>query len=118
MCSWPHTFSICLYNKTIYIIILPDGTPIKKEKTSTYLGCKIVSENKRENISKIFAATMTTMTQLDIFWRHSDCPTYIKVYTADAVLRTKLLYGMESVQLIPSVLKRIGTFQLEVLRQI
>ena len=61
---------------------------------------------------------MATMKKLDLFWRHSDCPTHVKVYTADAVLRTKLLYGLESAQLIPSVLKKLETFQLKVLRKI
>ena len=99
-------------------IIFPDGTPIKKEKSATYLGCQIgIKITSRAEISKRFAATMATMKKLDIFWRHSDCPTHIKVYTADAVLRTKLLYGMESVQLIPSVLKKIETFKLKVLRK-
>ena len=41
-----------------------------------------------------------------------------EVYTADAVLRSKLLYGLESAQLIPSVLKKLETFQLKVLRKI
>ena len=61
---------------------------------------------------------MATMKKLDIFWRHSDCPTSIKLYTADAVPRSKLLYGLESAQLIPSVLKRLEVFQLKVLRKI
>jgi hypothetical protein len=60
---------------------------------------------------------MATMKKLDLFWRHSDCPTHVKVYTADAVLRSKLLYGLESAQLIPSVLKTLETFQLKVLRK-
>ena len=66
----------------------------------------------------MFAATMAIMKKLDLFWRHSDCPVHIKVYTADAVLRSKLLYGLESAQLIPSVLKKLETFQLKVLRKI
>ena len=70
----------------------------------------------REEISKRFAATMAIMKRLDLFWRHSDCPIHMKVYTADAVLRSKLLYGLESAQLIPSVLKSLETFQLKVLR--
>ena len=61
---------------------------------------------------------MITMKKLDTFWRHSNCDTAIKVYTAEAVLRSKLLYGLESAQLIPSVSKRLETFQLKVLRKI
>ena len=60
---------------------------------------------------------MAIMRKLDLFWRHSDCPVHIKVYTADAVLRSKLLYGIESAQLMPSVLKTLETFQLKVFRK-
>jgi hypothetical protein len=61
---------------------------------------------------------MATMKKLDLFWRHSDCDIAVKVYTADAILRAKLLYGLESAQLIPSVAKRMETLQLKVLRKI
>ena len=60
---------------------------------------------------------MATMNKLDLFWRHSDCPAHVKVYTADAVLRSKLLYGLESAQLIPSVLNKLETFQLKAFRK-
>ena len=73
--------------------------------------------HNRQDISKRFAATMATMKKLDLFWRHSGCPTHVKVHVADAVLRSKLLYGLESAQLIPSVLKKLETFQLKVLRK-
>ena len=61
---------------------------------------------------------MATMKKLDLFWRHSNCDIAVKVYTADAILRAKLLYGVESAQLIPSVAKRMETLQLKVLRKI
>ena len=60
----------------------------KNKKSATYLGCELgIKITTREEISKQIAATMAVMTKLDLFWRHSDCPTHIKVYTADAVLR-------------------------------
>ena len=61
---------------------------------------------------------MITMKSLDLFWRRSDCGVAIKIQVADAVIRAKLLYGMESAQLIPSVLKRVETLQLKILRKI
>ena len=61
---------------------------------------------------------MDTTKKIDFFWRHSDCDIAVKVYTADAILRAKLLYGLESAQLIPSVAKRTETLQLKVLRTI
>ncbi len=61
---------------------------------------------------------MATMKKIDLFWRHSNCDIAVKVYTADAILRAKLLYGLESAQLIPSVAKRMETLQLKALRKI
>jgi len=108
-----------LTNSTNARIVFPDNSPVKKHRSATYLGCEIgIRTTTREEISKRFAATMAIMKKLDLFWRHSNCPVHIKVYTADAVLRSKLLYGLESAQLIPSVLKKLETFQLKVLRKI
>ena len=41
-------------------------------------------------------------------------PAYIKIYTADTVFRSTL-YGLESAQLIPSVLQQINISKLKVL---
>ena len=82
-----------------------DGTQNKKTNKTTYLGCEIgIKTTNKEELSKRFANTMATMKKLDIFWGHSNCSTAIKIHTADAVLRSKLLYGFESSQLIPSIL--------------
>ena len=87
-------------------------------KSATYLGCELgIRTTNREELSERFAATMAIMKKLDLFWRHSDCPVHVKVYTADAVLRSKLLYGLESAQLLPPVQKKLEIFQLKVLRK-
>ena len=100
-------------------IVLPDSSLVKKHQSATYLGCELgIKTTTREEISKRCAATMAIMKKLDLFWRHSDCPTHIKVYTADAVLRSKPLHGLESAQLVPSVLKKLETSQLKVFRNI
>ena len=57
------------------------------------------------------------MNKIDLFWRHSNYDIAVEVYTADAILRAKLFYGLESAQLIPSVAKRMETLQLKVLRK-
>ena len=92
---------------------------IPKVRLATDLGCNMgIKTNSREELSKSFANTMMTMKKLDIFWRHSNCGIAIKIYTADVILRSKLLYGLESAQLILSVANRMETFQLKVLRKI
>ena len=96
-----------------------DNMKIKIVKAATYLGCNIgIKTSGREELGKRFANTVATMKKLDIFWRHSNISTAIKVYTADAILRSKLLYGIESAQLIKSVSKKLETLQLKVLRKI
>ena len=85
-----------------------DGTKINKVRKATYLGCDVgIHTSSFEELNKRFANTMVTMKKLDLFWRHSNCNTAIKIHTAEAVLRSKLLYGPESAQLIPSVVKRM-----------
>ena len=87
-------------------------------KQNTNQGCERGSQTtNREELNKRFANTMLTMKKLDLLWRSSGCDIAVKIQTADAVLRTKLLYGLESSQLLPSALKRLETFQLKVLRK-
>ena len=96
-----------------------DKSKVIKVKSATYLGCNLgINSTSREGLSKRFSHTMATMKKLDLFWRHSNCDIAVKVYTADAILRAKLLYGLESAQLIPSVAKRMETLLLKVLRKI
>ena len=92
---------------------------INKVRQATYLGCQLgIETTNREELNKRISNTMMTMKSLDLFWRHSNCDVALKIYVADAVLRSKLLYGLESAELIPSVLKRLETIQLKVLRKI
>ena len=56
--------------------------------------------------------------RLGTFWKHSDCSVRVKLNVYDAVIRTKLIYGLESVQLNDSLKSQINAFQLKELRQI
>ena len=95
-----------------------DNTKVPNVKTATYLGCNIgIKTTFRLELGKRFANTMATMKKLDLFWRHSNCSTAIKVHTADAILRAKMPYGLDSAQLIKSVEKKLEILQLKVLRK-
>ena len=83
-----------------------DNTEVPKARLATYPGCKLgVKTNSREELSNIFADCMMTMGKLDLFWRHSNCGGAVKIYTAGAALRSKLFYGLDAAQLIPSIEK-------------
>lgn len=112
MCIYKYIFS----NIHIYLEF-KGNTKVPRVRLATYLGCDIgIKTSNREELSIRFANTMITMKKLDVFWRHSNCDIAIQIYTAEAVLRSTLLYGLESIQLIPSVAKRVETFQQKVLR--
>ena len=61
---------------------------------------------------------MIVLKRLDFFWRHSDCPERYKLEALDAVVRSKLLYGLESAHLGEALVKKLDTFQLKGLRKI
>ena len=74
--------------------------------------------NMNRELNKRIASTMLTLKRLDIYWRHSNCPVRTKLITADAVIRAKVLYGLDSAQLNEPHLKRLDFFQLKIFRKI
>ena len=77
-----------------------------------------MSGDSKKKLNKRIASTMQTLKRLDLYWRHSNCPMRKKLITADAVIRSKLLYGLDSLQLNEPQLKRLDIFQLKILRKI
>ena len=61
-----------------------------------------------------------TWNRLEEFWKHSNCDFRLKVivYDADAVIRSRLTYGLESLQPNQDKLEEIDLFRREGLRQI
>ena len=59
-----------------------------------------------------------TMWKLNDYWKASEASKKWKILIFDAVLKSKLLYGLETTQLPRSCKKRIDTFQLRGLRKI
>ena len=96
-----------------------DGSNVKRKPEVTYLGCQLNQySNISQEISKRIANCMVILKRLDIFWRHCDIKVAFKINALDAVIRAKLLYGIESAQLTPSLQRRIEVFQLKGLRKI
>ena len=96
-----------------------DGTLLKRQTEAKYLGCIL---NQDSDVGKELNARIGTCMQilkkLDLFWRHSDCPLAFKVQAMDAVIRSKLLYGLDSAQLNEPQLKRLDVFHLKGLRKV
>ena len=84
-----------------------------------YLGCMINDKgDPRKEVRKRIAECMCIMKKLDCFWKHTNNPIKWKLITYNAIIKTKLMYGLESAQLNDSIKKYLDTFHLKCLRQI
>ena len=64
------------------------------------------------------ANCIAILNKLHIFWRHSNCPVHFKLQALNAVVRTKLLYGLESAQLNQTTINKLNAFHMKGLRKI
>ena len=96
-----------------------DGIPVPRKNKVNYQGCFLnqTSDTTKE-LNQRISTCMAVLNRLHIFWRHSNCPVGFKLQALSAVVRTKLLYGLESAQLNQTAVNRINTFQLKGLRKI
>jgi hypothetical protein len=96
-----------------------DGQAVVRKSEVKYLGCYLNQDcdTKRE-LNQRISNCMAIMKKMDLFWRHSDCPVRLKLTTLDAVIRSKLLYGLDAVNLKEPEKKRLDAFQLKGLRKI
>ena len=63
-------------------------------------------------------SAMHTWKKLETFWKHANCSTRFKLQVYNAVIRVKLMYGIETAELNETTKQKIGVFQLKGLRQI
>eukprot|EP00975_Prorocentrum_lima_P008290 1770936-Prorocentrum_lima.AAC.1 len=64
------------------------------------------------------ATAMTVWRRLDPFWMHSNCPLRFKMHAWDAIVKAKVLYGLESLQLTAAQRDKLDVFHLKGLRKI
>ena len=96
-----------------------DGTPVPIAKEVVYLGSILSStHNHRREVAKRKAAAMATWKRLDIFWKKANCPPKFKLIVLDAVIRSKLVYGLDCIQIPEAALNTLNAFQLKGIRKI
>jgi len=74
--------------------------------------------NTRTELGKIISNAMITLKKLDLFWIHSSCPIKFKLLAVDTVIRSKVLYGMDTAQLNETERHELEVFQLKTIRTI
>jgi len=96
-----------------------DGSLVKHSEECTYLGGILTKKvNIAAEISSRIASAMATWRSLDMFWKEACCSLRNKLLIYNAVIRTKLLYGLETLELPISQISRLEAFQLKGLRKI
>lgn len=96
-----------------------DGTLVPRHSKATYLGTMLTDTNDNHSeISNRIAECAATCNRLKIFWRKAKTTTKWKIQVFDAVIRSKLLYSLECIQLTTAEQDRIDAFQTKGLRRI
>ena len=96
-----------------------NGQELQRTQSTIYLGTEInAAADPTLEVQRRMAEVCVTWKKLDTFWKHSNTPTKIKIQIYDAVIRSKLVYGLESLQLTKAWQNRINAFQLKGLRKI
>ena len=92
---------------------------MEKVNSSTYLGGIINKKlDNKEEIAARIAATMPVLTSLDLFWKKAKVSLKWKLEVYNAVVVSKLIYGLETLQFNNSTFNKINSFQMKGLRKI
>lgn len=96
-----------------------DGTPVPHEEHVTYLG-GIVTRNVNvgAEIENRISATMATWRRMHLFFSQANCPIHWKLVVYNSMIRSKLLYGLETLELTTGLLSKLEAVQLRGLRKI
>ena len=95
-----------------------NGQALDKVTQSKYLGCLLSkTASTSVEISRRISSAMDALNSLKTFW-NSSCHKRWKLGVYDAVVCSRLLYGLESLHLNKSHLNRLNAFQQRGLRRI
>ena len=96
-----------------------NGDKVPARKSTVYLGAIVnMSDEGRQDINTRVGTCMATLNKLHFFWKKSNCPIGFKLNVFDAVIRSKLVYSLEAVQLNPNMLQKMNAVQFRGLRRI
>ena len=96
-----------------------NGEKMKCTEEATYLGASVTERAEpRHEIRKRISVTMALLHKLDVFWLKTNCSKRWKLLVFNAVVTSKVLYGLETLEPTCSAGNLLDTFQLKGLRKI
>ena len=96
-----------------------NGTKVPLHNQVKYLGCFLNHKGDPiKEVRKRMAECMGTFNKLEIYWKKGKDTVKQQIIVWDAVIRAKLLYGLESVQINDQLKQQLNAFQQKGLRKI
>ena len=96
-----------------------DGTRLKSLTEAKYLGRQMTHNmNVKHEFNCRMLQTLTTWYKLEPFWKAAVCSAKWKLEVYDAIIKNKLLYGLETIHLMQAMQEKFNTCQLRGLRKI
>ena len=100
-------------------VTFKNGEHMRHTTEAVYLGASISNNHDpKHEIRRRISSTMPVLKKLDIFWLKTDCSKKWKLLVFNAVICSKLLYGLETLEPTETAGRLLDTFQLKGLRKI
>ena len=96
-----------------------DGSTVPRQRHAVYLGTILSDtiDNKLE-IPNRLAMVTRTCGQLKLLWSKANTSTKWKLQVFNAIIKTKLMYGLETIQPTQNEMDKIDAFQIKCIRRI
>ena len=94
-----------------------DGSSVPYKTDSKYLGCNLNDKgDKAREVNAIIKVCMATLNKSHLFFYNSDNTIARQVQAFNAIIRSKLIYGMETTAFNTSMQHKLESVQLKCLR--
>jgi hypothetical protein len=96
-----------------------NGDKLQNLEEAIYLGTAVTKKvDPLKEMQRIISMTMPILKKLYLFWKDAQCNKKLKILVYQAVITTKLLYGLEALCPCVSTTEKLNTFQLNGFRKI
>jgi hypothetical protein len=95
------------------------GDNVPQEGNAKYLGAGINKKGKtQKEVNTRIAETMMVWNKLHVYTRNTNCSNKQQMTVLEAIIRSRLVYGLETVQLTQAQISRINANQLKGIRKL
>ena len=96
-----------------------DGTPVPRKHHATYFRTLLTDDvNNHREVQNRIADARSTCNRLKLFWNKAQNTIQWKIRVFESILKSKILYGLECIQLTASDVSKINSFQMKGIRRI